>query len=1427
MNNRPTLRSILLPVVLTGLACFWPAAAKAQSPATDPGERFAFELFELPGGSLGNNIQDITQDSVGFMWFASQSGLHRYDGSRIETFQHDRKDSTTISSDYVEYLLIDRQGRLWAGTYGDGLNLFDHNTETFTRYLKSENGASGLTDNNVMALAEDREGYIWVGIGDGLHRYDPVRDRWKVFRHDPNNPRSLSHNQVYELYVDASGVLWVGAGFPWRDFKEEDGGLNRYHPSTENFTVYRKEPGKEYTLTDNKVRAIFEDSQGTFWVGAYGDGLHTFDRQTGQFTHYPSDREHPEQLSRPFIIDPDNPGGVSFIAEDRDQGLWIGAWYGGLNYYDLKTQKLHRFDNQTDGEYFFRLGRLVNDSDNPIGTFLWCFFQSQDGTIWISGGNGHSGQMLLRVTEVEKRFTDVKIEGDFERSVKRVFSFEEDPEGNLWVGTEYGGVLKRDHNTGDWEQFLIHQSSPTYRGINSALVVKADRRGNIWIGSFGPGGGLTRLQSSSGAMTHYRPDSEDPYSLRGGQVVDMLYDRSDRLWIATLEGGLHLYDYPNDRFYTEPDAASALPATDVWDLFESSNGDIWAVAPHESRKDQLMLYRFRDRWEAFPINLPKSKLFWFSGIQEDQKGNFWLSIPAGFIYFYPETGEHEVMPFDLVNEGVMGFTLDEDDNIWLVNYDGVAIINPEEKRESQVIQYSSRQNLQYAPQSIYRDRRGKMLVGRNDGFFELDREALLSDLSHPAPEILLSRFEILNETILPSGSSPLSQPIWETGSITLSHWQNIFSFDYSMLDFSAPDANQLEYKLENYDADWRKAEDKRARYIKVPPGEYTFRVRGKNKRGSWSPAEKTVQLYVRLPWWRRWWAYLLFVATASLAAFSIYRFQFTRQLQLAENRRLRELDQVKTRLYTNITHEFRTPLTIISGMTEQIRSAPGEWMQDGLDMIQRNSRQLLNLVNQLLDLRRLESGSLPVRLRQGDVVAFLRYILESFHSYAESREVQVHFLTRSPELVMDYDPEKLLRIVSNLLSNAIKFTPAGGHVYLSIEGVSASSLQKPGGSGEYLRLEVRDTGVGISPEKLPQIFDRFYQADDTDTRRVGGTGVGLALCRELVKILQGEITVESKVGKGAVFNLLLPITRQAPLHGITDPEEIARETKAVAMPDRIIPKPDAQSRVGAGQPPLALLVDDHPDVLKYLESCLAGHYRLEMADNGRSGIERAVETVPDIIISDVMMPEIDGLDLCQTLKSDPRTSHIPVILLTAKADVESRIEGLEHGADAYLSKPFNQQELLVRIRKLLEIRDKLRRHYLSSAGLVQPATAEEPEQAWSPPEDAFVQRVRDIVFAHLDDYEFSVQLLCREIGLSHSQLHRKLTALTGLSANRFIRAIRLKQAKELLRDERLSITAVAFDTGFSDPDYFGRVFRKAYGLTPSEYRSREVSSQSP
>lgn len=555
------------------------------------------------------------------------------------------------------------------------------------------------------------------------------------------------------------------------------------------------------------------------------------------------------------------------------------------------------------------------------------------------------------------------------------------------------------------------------------------------------------------------------------------------------------------------------------------------------------------------------------------------------------------------------------------------------------------------------------------------------------------------------------------------------------------------------------------------------------------PTEMNLSLY----------AITLVGITLYVFIFALYAQRFYTNMEQKETERQKEINEAKTRLYTNITHEFRTPLTVILGLADSLKTNSSETTHAKADTITRNGKTLLQLVDQMLDLSKLESGNLKVNKIHGNIVPFLRYIFQLQEYYAQEKDLDFSFNAESQSYELDFDPEKITTIVSNLLSNAIKFTPAGGKISMKVGTV-----------GNYLSIEIIDNGIGITKEKQDKIFERFYQVDESDTRKVGGTGIGLALTKELVTLLNGTITLTSNPGNETVFTVKLPVTSLAKKVFTTSE---FMDDESVDQHETVLPYPGNQDSWNSNGKRRLLIIEDNRDVVSYLQSCYQGSFSISIAVDGKSGYEMAIETIPDIIISDIMMPVMDGFSLCKKLKDDYRTSHIPIILLTAKADIPSRIQGLEQGADAYIVKPFNQQELMVRMNKLLELRRKLYQRYTNDDLFNLPSTPVTRR------EDQFMKKVTTNVQKHLNDENYDVHSLCEEMAMSKSQLYRKFKALTNMSAAKYIRKLRMQRARQLLLTTSLNITEVSYEVGMKTLSTFSEVFKDEFGQSPSEYQN--------
>lgn len=1340
-----------------------------------------YEAISSAQGLSQGLINDMLQDKEGFIWIATKGGLNRYDGYSFRIFTTDPQDSSSISSNSVSNLLEDSKGRLWASTYDGGLNVYNKKTGRFLRIAQ----ASGLSSNRIeSAMAELPDGRLLVSPQGGHLNIISLPDNGIPAISSLTLPDGRAAGWISK---DDKGLIWISCS---------DNSIFVFDPLTSGFAVLYD--GHRFSdliqKTGKFISAKFSHVLGSMAIPAVRT---VFIDSTGQL--------------RANLVRSGN--GSAFIMENHFP-LPVGA--SGCNFYDFSAVKA---GNSMNDVYGRNLKTDVSDQN------IKCLLLDRSGVLWV----GTMGHGIYKYRIRSDRFHPALPN----MSVQRITVWNN---SKLYVQGWRGAKLL---NAGGEEQ-----PNPTAAVIDNPVVVNVLQaaNGDYWV--YGRKK-LLRYTSNMKLVAAYdNPVDGTPTE----QLQPLIEDSRRRIWLCGANGTLARIDPVTgnlSRFVidiVQYTGTTALTQTNAF--YEDGQGVFWLGTEHgfaklafagEASAPDVTWYK---NTPGNSRSLSYNYVSWFMDDPADP-GYLWVCTKGGGLNrLRKSTGEfiHYGTRQGLPNDVVYGILADSAGNIWGSTNRGLFCLPAATgKNDAPPVfrVYSTSDGLQadeFNTNAFARLPNGDLAFGGVNGINIFNPQKVLS--GSYTPDTYITAIQIGNKEITPGDESGvLRETIEQTTTITLSYLQDVLTLEFSSLDYTAPGQNKYRYKLAGIDKEWVESGARRtATYLHLPPGTYSFGVQGSNSRGVWSNKTAMLGITVLPPWWRTWWAYGTYVVLLLLSVRAYLRFKVkkaTLESQLnyeqLEAKRAKELDTAKTQLYTNITHEFRTPLTVILGMAQQVMEKPGEQFESRMDMIARNGRHLLNLVNQLLDLSKLESNKMTLQLTQGDVVHFLRYIVEAFHSLAESQQKQLHFLADMDTLYMEFDPEKLRQIIANLLSNAIKFTPEKGNIYISV--LENSTGDQNGFS--TLVIKVKDTGIGIPEDKLPYVFDRFYRLDNSHTRKTEGTGIGLALTKELVKLMNGDITVKSPPAgsvQGSEFTVSVPLKKVAPVAGDVEADPARRVTAAALsrpVPAVFSPGDEPQS----GEAPLVLLVEDNADVVAYTVSCLP-EYRIVVGRDGREGLEIAVATTPDLIISDVMMPLMDGFELVARLRENENTSHIPVIMLTAKADMASKLEGLQQGADAYLEKPFNKEELLVRIKKLLEMRAHLQQYYRRKAGIHE----ELPKEQVATPgkigdssiEDAFVKRVREAVEQNLTEPDFTVEKLCRLVFMSHSQLHRKLEALTGCSPNKFIRMIRLQKAKELLRSPANSIASVALDCGYQDPGYFARVFRQEYGLAPQEWRAANM-----
>ncbi|MFK7922564.1 MAG: two-component regulator propeller domain-containing protein [Bacteroidia bacterium] len=1376
---------LLLYVCISDMALLGQAKAAFHSKS-----KIQFEHFSLQNGLASEKVISVAQDPQGFLWIGTQEGLHRYDGFELRQYLHEPQDSLTISDDAAEHVYVDHFGTLWIGTW-NGLNRYDPITETFRRYYYNPSDPSSLSHSQIHNILEDKEGRLWIATRDGgLCRYDREHDNFVRYLHDPLDSSSISYDVATVLYVDRRGTLWVGTGLPWDD-QSNRGGLNRYDPGRDAFVRYEHDPQDSSSLQNNEISALYEDADGNFWVATWGDGLQIMNREDGTFA-FPrrgdKDAVHPKW---PYLRTQNGPNGtIKFFHEDAEGILWIGGFLGGLDRYDPLSQTLTT--------YSFSPDKPEGLSDNAV----WSIFEDRQHILWVSTWKG-----LNKVSPKQSAYTLLRPGlGQFE-SLKNSHIEEvlEDHEGNLWIGS-WSGLDRIDPTTKQSTHFTLGSGQGSK--VSMVLSIYEDKAGTIWVGTLSDG--LFRFDRASQSFSSY----DNYFNAGNNKITGILEDQHGNIWVNS-NLGLSRLDPQLGRFTSGYKIGN--PSRDEFEIFALAAGRdsmIWLGS--ERGLDQLdpstgIITSFLEGYVVMAI------------IDDDAQG-IWLGTSgAGLLHFDPLTAclTSNTMAEGMPSNVVRGLIKDKNGYLWISTNQGLAWLPMDEDVVSSFSKNQAPPIYLFYPHSLAMSQTGELFFGGNGGIVKIDPTAILKDSLTPLP--VLTGLRLFNESIPLSTISTPSNAAPSLKTIALTHDQNDLTFEYAGLHFIRPEENTYRYKLENYEKEWRYVNEQRsAIYPNLPPGEYVFRLQAANPDGVWSTEEAGLKVNISPPWWKTKAAMIGFGLLLVLGIGIANRIQRKRLLKAERTRaslseaqyraevaethaqKLKSLDEAKTNLYANITHEFRTPLTVILGMIDNIKGHKTERA-----LIQRNSQNLLRLINQLLDLSKLETGSMKLDLVQRDIIAYLQYLTESFYSMAEDQQLRLTFESEVEEWVMDFDEDKIQQIIYNLLANALKFTDKGGKIVLYAQQLVEEETI-------FLQLKVQDTGIGIPSDQLERIFDRFYQTDNSSSRQNEGTGIGLAHTKELIELMGGQLSVESTLGQGSCFLILLPASIKDTISPQKSVLPINPLAKSVSD-DLASPKIDFADieHLNSNDPkPVLLLIEDNTDIVIYIKGLLKSTYDIHTAINGEIGLEEAFERVPDIIISDVMMPQKSGYEVCQILKNDQRTSHIPIILLTAKATFEDRMEGLQGGADAYLVKPFRKEELFVRLDKLLALRKTLQANYGGEKLFAKKALVKKEPSL----DELFLQKLILLVQKRLSDPELGVSHLCEIAKLSNNQLNRKLKALTGKTPSQFIRSIRLQRALELLETTALNISEIAYDVGFNDPNYFSRLFSEEFGYSPKTIR---------
>jgi signal transduction histidine kinase/ligand-binding sensor domain-containing protein/DNA-binding response OmpR family regulator len=1364
----------LLNVFKRYICCFMMMAAAGNS-FSQPSSSF----ISLPADLVNNEVTSIIQDKNGFLWLGTRGGLQWFDGYEMKLLKNDMGKGTNLLSQSIEVLLNGKQNNIWIGTKSGGLSSYDFKTGTIINYKNTSSNASGFNADYILSLLETGSEKLFIGTWKGFqylnkktNEFKIINSKWKTFDIQPDGKKgywlatnsglkhintNLENDKSYNFGIAELNIasivtdkktncLWLGT---WQQ------GLYWFNPATNEIKNYRYDKKNPASLSSNNAYRVLLDSKGNLWVGTWGGGLNRFDNTTATFEKI--------QLNIPGLYTSDNQI-ILTLQEDPSGLLWVGTDGSGVFKTDLNRKKFSNISYSGASNLFTNSTHVLSVLIDPFDK-RW--FSTKGGSIQYSVNEGKFSDFNITLPA-----KDVSPGSPYEcRSFLQAGEY-------LWMGTNKGlvRVVNNNSGVGNYSILIPDEKNPASISGRKINVLAKDSSGTIWIGT--QENGLSCIagydKNNQPLFKNYLPAFGIKGALQNERVSCLLVDSKKRLWVGTYKG-LHLYQPATDNFlvYTQTsEAQNSISNNTILCLAEDKLGNIWAGTQlglnkiSGSNNNQLNITSFTTK-EGLPSN-------YVHAIIPDDKGNIWASTNKGLI------------------------RLNQADNSFAVfdKRDGV-------------------QSSTFSENAFFKSKDGWFFFGGVEGVTYFNPDSI--SINRFKPPVYFTNLKINNVPYefgkAKMDSSILEKPFYETESITLDHTENILSIGFAALDYHAPDKNEYMYRLEGFNNDWVYAGNNRSvTFTNLNPGTYRLKVKATNSDKIWSPDIHELKITILPPPWKTWWAYTIYVAVFIFLLwltryFGLRQVALKNQLVLAKFERDQEhqLTDFKEKLFTNISHEFRTPLTLILGPLDDLlqRMKLESPVEKSLRLIQKQSKRMLRMVNQLLDFQKAESGKLKLAAQPGEIISFCYDIYLLFADEAKRRNIDYRFVSDEKYLSFTFDPNKLEIIVFNILSNALKFTPNGKSITLSVKKKENQACV----------IAVQDTGRGIPSNEINQIFNRFYRGKEQDATNISGTGIGLSFVKELTELHGGTITAESDGVNASLFTVTLPalaITDVAV--PVTNETLLFAEQKTESFLNNSIMNEEKDSLYPEQELPIILVVEDEPDMLQYVVEIVTPSFQVITATNGREGLEKALEAIPDLIISDVMMPEMDGMELCRNLKSDKGTSHIPIILLTALSDVTHHVQGIREGADVYLPKPFHSQLLLVHIHNLINSRNKLKELYAKRIFL---GTGNFEIKSY---EEEFLHKLMKLVEENISNSEFSNDDLASLMFMSRSTFYRKLKAVTGMSGNEFIRTARLNFAAKLLESGNYSVTDAAYEAGFNDIKYFRKRFQDQFGASPSEYK---------
>ena len=1350
------MKRLLLLILWTWVICFSAAS-----------HDYMFKHLEVKDGLSNNQVNTIYKDSKGFLWFGTASGLNRYDGYDIKIYRSQKDDAKTLPDNYIEKVQEDASGNLWVRT-GAGYAIYNSASDAFNRNVEAWMWNIGISGAPTMIYI-DTDKTFWINIsGKGIYRYSSGKEAAEAAK----IPAELyTKADITDMIECKEGILLV----------YNDGTLVCLDKDELNVKWRNNDIFSDLQKAESNTFALFVDRSDRVWITSVA-GLWIYQLSTKRW-----------ELRSPRN---DAYNTVRALAQDKYGCIWIGRDQDGIELIDRDNNRLH----------------LANDPSNNrtlSNNTITVLYEDSAGTMWV--GTYKKGISYYNESAFKFGIVDV---GD-------INCVEDGKNGIVWLGTNGSGLVRWNTITGERKVFSHTAGS---NSLSSDVVVSLlyDSSGKLWIGTYW--GGLDYFDGNR--FVHFNNHKAGDSAFTYDNIWALVEDNDKNIWVGTLGEGLQCLNPQTNVFTTYSTSNSNLVSDDISSLCIGRNntliiGTSAGMAIMDLGTKKITNFTGTRSGKARFSNQNLSQVY------EDSRGLIWVATREGLNVYDPKLDELYEVPIkpDFSKLFILGITEDDRKSIWVsTGGELINIVLSDQDKTGRLgfrcYTYNDKDGLQscdFNQRSLKRLHTGEIVVG---GLYGLNR--FVPDnikYNTTLPKIMFTGFHLFNEEVVVGkeyeGRVILQEDLNKAKEVELNYKQNVFTVFFASDNYVLPEKTLYYYKLEGFNEDWltSMSDQHRVTYTNLAPGTYLLKVKAINSDGYAGTEETTLKIVILPPFWMTPWAYtsyvFLLIGSLFLALYTVQRRELNKfKIHQMEQdvRKNEEVNQMKFRFFTNVSHELRTPLTlIISPLEGMIKETKDGKLLDKLNLMHRNALRLLNLVNQLLDFRKNEMAGLHLSLSEGDIVAYVRNICSSFMMLSEKKNVHLTFFSAVETLNMAFDEDKVGKIVMNLLSNAFKFTPDGGRVDVSLEVLK--------GSPETLEIKVSDTGTGVKDEDKERIFERFYQVEHGGkSNRSTGSGIGLSLVRDFVTLHGGAVQVFNNVGSGSVFVVDIPV-KHSVVNVATPLSAEAAEEDAVALEMTEKDGAEEDIQMAEKKKPLVLIVDDNEDFVTFMKDSLCLYFSVQSAVNGKEARNIIPELAPDLIVSDLMMPEMDGNELCRWVKTDKRTENIPFILLTAKQSVENKVEGLTIGADDYVTKPFNVEVLILRMRKLIDLSRRGK-----SSNRIDPKPS---DIVITSLDEKLIENAIKYVEANISRSDLSVEELSHELGMSRVHLYKKLLQITGKTPIEFIRVIRLKRAAQLLRESQQNISEIAYQLGFNNPKYFSKYFKDEFGVLPSVYQERE------